>query len=656
MNFFQRLSSLSGQRVDGSRDAADLGDLPSGRPLRPGISIAAHATGAVVVPLPKPAPSSASTMAPPDIPLAQPQLVATATSSHLFAQVSDAAHRPQLSETIKESGKFPGWISVLSGPAVTGALNVPPELQDKLLAVKLTSGRVVIAYDPSEIAELKSRISLMRSELSDAGHSVDANSLPVTAGVLKEIRLAAEKKAHQGAGEIRSAAVSQFREWIEQAKALGATDVHLRIRGGGRGDVMVRVDGDLEHLPDSQAGLTNNQVLTCIKAAYEALADRHSNSDGMFSEMEPRSCIIDTQLGIPNLRLRFNSLQGHYGPMAVLRLLTTSVDFKPMSFESMGFAPSQCALLQKAQRMEKGLMIQCGIPGSGKTTVAKTFLETHPKNGIGAFYQVADPVEYLIRGVHQIDVQRSIATASQDGKKDPYSTIIESILRMDPDALDVGEVRDSISASAVAVAAKSGQIALGTLHTGSIMGIMGRLTDDKIGLSRGELTSGKILGLLTYQALVAKLCSQCALDEKEALRRFDAQSDKRPHAYLSLTVKTLRDQFALDVTGLKFRNHEGCSVCRQRGTKGQTIVAEMMIPDEDWLDLSAAGNDRAAWRNYQERYSDWDLTSGDMTGKSVFEHAVFKALQGEIDPTGIERFDLFENYQNLSSSRLGGVQ
>ena len=45
-----------------------------------------------------------------------------------------------------------------------------------------------------------------------------------------------------------------------------------------------------------------------------------------------------------------------------------------------------------------------------------------------------------------------------------------------------------------------------------------------------------------------------------------------------------------------------------------------------------------------------------MTGKSVFEHAVFKALQGEIDPTGIERFDLFENYQNLVSARSGGVQ
>ena len=634
MSFFERISGTSVKPFNRVAVPPDSSVSRS----RDGDSNVAQSTGAVV------------------LALAKPSVNVTSQNGHIFAMVSDHSLQQRPYETIKEAGKFPGWLSVLSGPTAKGALNVPPEYQDKLLAVNLTNGHVVIAHDPSHIGDLKSRIHLMRSELSDLGHYVDAKSLPVTNEVLREIRLAAEKKAHQGAGEVRSAAVSQFREWIEQAKALGATDVHLRIRGGGRGDVMVRVDGDLEHLADSQAGLTNNQVLTCIKAAYEALADRHSNSDGMFSEMEPRSCIIDTQLGIPNLRLRFNSLQGHYGPMAVLRLLTTSVDHKPMSFESMGFAPSQCALLQKAQRLEKGLMIQCGIPGSGKTTVAKTFLETHPKNGVGAFYQVADPVEYLIRGVHQIDVQRSIATLTQVGKKDPYSQIIESILRMDPDALDVGEVRDIVSASAVAVAAKSGQIALGTLHTGSIMGIMVRLTDDKIGLSRGELTSGNILGLLTYQALVAKLCPHCALDEKEALRRLDAQSDKRPHAYLAFTVKTLRDQFKLDVTGLKFRNHEGCSVCRQRGTKGQTIVAEMMIPDEDWLDLSAAGKDRAAWRNYQERYSDWDLTSGDMTGKSVFEHAVFKALQGEIDPTGIERFDLFENYQNLVSARSGGVQ
>ena len=615
------------------------------------MSLFARLTGAPRATDGAPAPGTLGTPAPGLVPRtpvqAEPAPQATQGAGSLFAHVAQVASSAQATESvIKEAAKFPGWLSVLSGPTMADALHVPVEWQDRLLAVRLTSERIAIAHDPAHFAELKSRIYLMRTELASMGLAVEPLNLSVAPEVLREVRLAAEKKsASHGSSEVRSAAVTQFREWISQAKELGATDVHLRIRGGGRGDVMVRVDGDLEHLPASQAGLTNHQVLTCIKAAYESLADRHSNSDGNFSEHETRSCIIDSQLGISNLRLRFNSERGFYGPAAVLRLLSTSVSHQPMGFAEMGFAPSQLALIQTAQRMESGLTIQCGITGSGKTTVAKTFLETHPKNGIGAFYQIADPVEYLLRGVHQIGVQRSIATLSQGSKKDPYTTVVESILRMDPDIVDVGEVRDPISARAAAIIAKTGQMALATMHTGSVMGILNRLTDANIGLTRSELTGGDMLGLLTYQALVAKLCPHCAIDHKEALLRLDARADLRAHAYLVHVVGALRERLHLDVAGLKFRNHEGCEACRQRGTKGLTIVAEMMIPDDEWLDLSAAGKDRAAWRRYQETYSDGDLTSGDMTGKSVLEHALYKALQGQIDPTGLERFGLLDKYQ-----------
>jgi type II secretory ATPase GspE/PulE/Tfp pilus assembly ATPase PilB-like protein len=547
-------------------------------------------------------------------------------------------------DLIKEAGKFPGWKTVLSASNRSDALHVPEELQDHLLAVKLQNEKVVIAYDPEKFLVLQTRMVLMRTELVGANVVVDAKELAVVPEVLREIRLAAQKRATQSAGEFSSEAVAQFKDWILQAKELGATDVHMRIRGGGRGDVMVRVDGDLEHLPASRSGLTNNQVLTCIKAAYESLADRHSNSDGNFSDMETRSCIIDSQLGIPNLRLRFNSERGFYGPAAVLRLLSTSVDYKPMTFAQMGFAPSHCTLLEKAQRMESGIMIQAGIPGSGKTTAAKTFLESHPKNGVAAFFQIADPVEYLVRGVHQIGVQRSIATLSKAGIKDPYTQVVESILRMDPDIVDLGEVRDVISARAAAVTAKAGGMAMATMHTRSVMGIMNRFVDPVIGLSRSELTCDDLLGLLSYQALVARLCQGCALDYDAALQTMRSQEDQRAHIYLDFVFKTLRDDLKLDVSGLRFRNHTGCQTCRGRGTRGLTIIAEMLIPDDEWLDLSAQGRDRAAWHNYQENYSNHDLSSADMTGKSALEHAIFKALNGVIDPTGLERFGLFEKY------------
>ncbi len=577
---------------------------------------------------------------------AEPVIHASPLPSLALAVLADAGP-----VVVSEAAKFPGWKSVLSGKHQIDALNVPEALQDHLMAVHLVNERAVIAYDPEKLALLKTRMLLMRSELTTAGFQLETTDLAVAPAVLREIRLAAQKKANVGAGQQRSAAVAQFKEWILQAKEQGATDVHMCIRGGGRGEVLIRVDGNLEHLPASKSGLTNHQVLTCIKAAYESLADRHSNSDGNFSDMETRSCIIDSQLGIPNLRLRFNSERGFFGPKAVLRLLSTSVDYRPMSFVEMGFAPSHCALLDKAQRMESGILIQAGVPGSGKTTAAKTFLETHPQNGSAAFYQIADPVEYLVRGVHQIGVQRSIGTLTQAGKKDPYSQVVESILRMDPDIVDLGEVRDVISARAAAITAKAGGMAMATMHTRSVMGIMNRFVDPLIGLTRSELTCDDVLGLLSYQALVAKLCTSCALDQSAALAALEARGLLRERDYLVFVVKTLRDTHKLDISALRFRNHAGCTACRRRGTKGLTIVAEMMIPDDQWLDLSAQGQDRAAWYHYQKTYSNGDLSSADMTGKSALEHAIYKALNGQIDPCGLERFGLFEKYRDTHLER-----
>jgi hypothetical protein len=86
-----------------------------------------------------------------------------------------------------------------------------------------------------------------------------------------------------------------------------------------------------------------------------------------------------------------------------------------------------------------------------------------------------------------------------------------------------------------------------------------------------------------------------------------------------------------------------------RGTAGLTIVAEMLMADDDeWLDLCSAGKDRAAWRYYRETYSNGDLMSPNMDGKTVQEHAMFKALHGLIDPTTIEAFGSFDRYQPVA--------
>jgi len=406
--------------------------------------------------------------------------------------------------------------------------------------------------------------------------------------------------------------------------------------------VLVRVNGDLEHISDSKAGLTDSQVLDVIKTAYEVLADRHSNSDGNFSEMETRSCMIDQGLGIPNLRMRFGSQRGFFGPKATLRLLKTESTQRTMTLEEMGFAKSHQKQFEQAQRLEAGIILQCGVTGSGKTTVAKTYWETHPRNGVAAFYQVADPIEYVLKNVHQINVQRSLITLSEEGRKDPYSEVVESLLRMDPDGVDCGELRDVISAKAAASIAKSGHVSLGTLHCSGVMSVVNRLED--IGLSRSDLTSTDMLGMLCYQALVPVLCDHCKMPYDAAHKMAVKLGDEKDAKYLEYVIRNM-DRVHADTSKMSFRNHEGCSHCKNRGTNKLTIVAEMLTPDERWLDTTSAGKDRLAWKEYRGNRSNLDVNSEDMDGKTVMEHHIYKSVMGMVDPRGIERFGDLTKYE-----------
>lgn len=79
-----------------------------------------------------------------------------------------------------------------------------------------------------------------------------------------------------------------------------------------------------------------------------------------------------------------------------------------------------------------------------------------------------------------------------------------------------------------------------------------------------------------------------------------------------------------------------------------TMVAEMMLPDDDWLDVASSGNDRKALREWRLRYSDRDFYSPDMNGKLVVEHTIYKALMGQVDPRNISRFGPLEQLEVLA--------
>lgn len=542
---------------------------------------------------------------------------------------------------IRSQADFPRFSDLLSGPAALDpGLVVPIDIQDKIIAVQRSTTTAAIVFDPAFTTTVKPYLSALRAALTARDLQVEV--MESTSELIASARQSAQSRQDSRSSSLggQSKSIQLIREWLIETKASGGTDLHLQVVEGNKGLVLARIDGSLEPLKgqsgDAKGVYTDREVLLAITAAFENLSDRHSNNEGTFSPSKSMAAMLGSHLGIKNLRVRFASQRGFHGPKAVLRLLSSESSNKPMSFDSMGFSAEQQLLLEKTQRIEKGIILQMGVTGSGKTTVVNTWLETHPKNGSAAFYQIADPVEYLSSGVHYIYIQRALMTIAEAGMKDPYSEAIESIMRLDPDIVDIGEVRDVISARALANIGKSGHLALGTLHADSISGCINRLTDPKIGLTRQELTSGNLLAFMSYLALVPLLCKYCALDDHKLL--ISELGDSSDGRYLGSVMGTASERIGIGVKAFKFRNPSGCEKCSNRGVKGLTMCAEMMIPDDDWLDLSSAGRDREAIMNWRKKYSDKNPISGNTNGKLVIEHALHKAAHGLIDIRNVERF------------------
>jgi general secretion pathway protein E len=114
----------------------------------------------------------------------------------------------------------------------------------------------------------------------------------------------------------------------------------------------------------------------------------------------------------------------------------------------------------------------------------------------------------------------------------------------------------------------------------------------------------------------------------------------------------------IDTNVLRWKRPMGCSHCKERGTIGQTVAAEMMMPDEVWCKYIREGNDAEALA-YWRLTSDGNLNSDNMDGKTVFEHTLWKALQPtrQVDVRQCQRFDNFPrfvaSFDRLKQRRLG---
>ena len=511
---------------------------------------------------------------------------------------------------------------------------LPASLHEKLVALDCGTRQARLVSATMSAADrlaLAATAKAVKGALRARGYAV-VGELLAEPHVLKEIL---RNAGAAGKGGAKGGPMQLFDRWIALAVPTGATDLHIEVRRN-TALVRIRIDGRIEPLPDGQGGrYSRKEVVDAIAAGYNST--RKGNNVSQYNADQFVDCMIDLDLPETAGQLRYQNVKGRLGPKTVVRILRTG-DENRIRFDAAGYAPSHLRLLRLAGRAGKGIVLLSGVTSSGKSTSLKSFIETLPGLDQKAIYTVEDPIEYEIAGAHQIEVLRDIANDDETRRR--YAEVMRALMRSDPDGVMLGEIRDKLTALFALQIAETGHLAMGTVHAHLISNIIPRLTNDQIGVSRQALTGPNILNLLVYQALVPKLCRCCALPTPLALR---LDPDARE------IEEVLRRRFALPTGRLRWTRPEGCAACQGRGTHGKTIVAEMLQPDRTWL-RHVRNNDDAALQHFRS-FGNRQFDSPDMTGKTVFEHALYKALQGEIDVRNCEEFDGFERFEILPAGR-----
>ncbi|WPM83970.1 ATPase, T2SS/T4P/T4SS family [Apirhabdus apintestini] len=183
------------------------------------------------------------------------------------------------------------------------------------------------------------------------------------------------------------------------------------------------------------------------------------------------------------------------GLLMVIRLLYDRGS-NNLELEHLGYTGEQVALINRMTARRFGINILSGPTGSGKSTTLECVLKRiiAQREGKAHVLTLEDPPEYRISGAVQTPIQCD--KNDDDAISREWARAISNAMRLDPDILMCGEVRDLHSAVATFRAAMTGHGVWTTVHANDALAILTRLQD--IGVSPAILTDASLLtGLIS---------------------------------------------------------------------------------------------------------------------------------------------------------------
>lgn len=327
---------------------------------------------------------------------------------------------------------------------------------------------------------------------------------------------------------------------IEDAYISGASDIHIEPQ---EKDLMVRyrIDGLCQEklrLPKQ----VSNALVTRLKIMCNLdIAERRLPQDGriVFKKYTKKNIDID---------LRVATGPMNHGEKVVMRILDKQKSTLPLT--ALGFSEENLAKYRDCIRQPYGMILHCGPTGSGKSMTLYSALAEVNTPDVN-IQTAEDPIEYTLPGLNQMQMSRQIGLT--------FARALRCYLRMDPDIILVGEIRDEETAGIAVEAALTGHLLVSTLHTNDAPSTISRLGE--MGIEPFNISASLIC--VCAQRLLRRVCKNCKVSyepvgrEKEILEK------------------------AIGWSGPIFKaNPQGCPTCNGIGYKSRVGIHELMTNSE----------------------------------------------------------------------------
>jgi general secretion pathway protein E len=521
-----------------------------------------------------------------------------------------------------------------------------PEVTRQYVLLDLAAGTIYVDSNHASDPLIRTWISRQNRSRQAAGEATLAEKR-VDARELSELRSTVQQRNKQREDEENQTKVRRHvQDMIYRATEYGASDLHIHVR-----ERETSVEFVVEKECRLAETLTPDEGGMMLRAIIQGLAP---TGDATYLPLEFQNAQIPGDK-FPGSGL--TSIRGIKGPSYGGEIMTLRLqhaggrrksrrgDSLPYPrapagdyrLPSMGFTEEELSRLDVLMAAPSGIVIVTGPTGSGKTTTIYEMLsEVKRRKPYKHVITIEDPVEIPNESAVQLLVTNA---RDEETRAAAYRERAKAILRMAPDIIFIGELRDYEVAAAALEMANTGHLVLTTLHVDDVFDWVDRLEDmtsprgDR--LSRKQICNPRRVRGVISQRLLSYLCQHCAIGMVEL-----AGLERRRRVNVERALSALETWG--DIGKVQLRG-PGCPKCAMSGVADRRAFADVVLTDPEMMkDFREHGAEVA-------RQTYWARKSAD---KPMLERGIDLVLQGLLDPIALEdAIDLIPRKQEEGRAR-----